>query len=114
MKIEPVACPWAHEDEIRRLTQELQEAKEEARKAQEASCYWVELQRALGGVDDLEADRAALFARAVGAESRLEATQKIIDAERARADGWRLRWEKAQEQVTRWFKASGGTGSIQP
>lgn len=97
INITPVTCPWAHEDEIQRLREELQAANAAMRKAQAASSYWVEYQRALGRVDDLEADRARLFQRAMGAETRLEAVQKIIDAEKARADGWRTRWERAQE-----------------
>ena len=106
MQGEPIVCPWSHEDEIRRLADALAEAQSELRKAREATSYWKEWQTALGAVDDLDADRVRLFARALSAETKLEHTKKIIDVEKARADGWKLRWEKAQEQVIRWFQAA--------
>ncbi len=62
---------------------------------------------ALVVVSQLEKREVELLQRALGAELRVERLEgRLKDIEQDRAL-WRTRWERAQEQVSRWFKAHG-------
>lgn len=62
---------------------------------------------ALVVVSQLEKREVELLMRALGAEMRVEHLEKTLKDVAQDSAMWRTRWERAQAQVGRWFKAHG-------